>query len=138
MVAPRRDRRRLRPSDWPIPIVACLGLPTAFVLWLIGTPLEDTYESIYHSLPLHPSDYYGSGGSASGFDPVSCVNLVERSQRNSTDKNNNRLFLRYTKDHPQFWISLHEKNFDQVRWKTFHVGRYYEQTQVRLYGAALA
>lgn len=65
--------------------------------------------------------------------PVSCVDLVDTSRKNATDKNKNRLFLRYTKDEPQFWISLHEKNFDPTRWQVMHYGRYYEQIQSKAF-----
>ena len=60
--------------------------------------------------------------------PVSCVHLLASDAAELKDPNRHRMFLRYTTDH--FWISLHEKNYDPVRWQTMHYGKYYEQKMV--------
>ena len=64
--------------------------------------------------------------------PVSCVGIIEKALQNSTDANRNRLFLRLIDEQHRFWISLHAKGYDKVRWGVMEHGRYYEQIEVRV------
>ena len=83
----------------------------------------------YDDLPTTISSPRGNG-IADTLRPVSCPNLIARNLANSTSDNGQRLFLRYTKDEPRFWLSLHTRKYDPVRWATMDYGRYYEQKLV--------
>ena len=117
-------RRLGRSSNRPVVVVLC------FLVAVVGLLV-----SLFGTLHVTSVEEYSllSSLESSTLKAVSCVKLVEESQQNPNDENQNRLFLRYTKDEPRFWISLHDKNFDPPRWQVMHYGRYYEQVQVRYY-----
>ena len=74
---------------------------------------------------------------------VSCYNLIQEYHLfNYTTENygiNHHMNLRYTTSisssniAPKFWISLHDKEFDPVRWSIMEYGKYYEQEQTNLF-----
>jgi hypothetical protein len=104
-----------------------LILPVGLFLRFQLSFLDD--DSLLSSMPSN-----GKGlGIADNLQPVSCSNLLARNLVNSTSVNGQRLFLRYTKDEPRFWLSLHIKKYDPVRWATMDYGRYYEQKLVCMY-----
>jgi hypothetical protein len=127
---------RLRPSDMPLLLVAFIVLP--ILLWRFSTldSLEPSLPgSSFQTLSSPPElivkrDAGHSSSTSGGLEPVSCVDLLASFRKNATDPNQHKLFLRYTKDYPQFWISLHTEKFDPVRWQTLSYGRYYEQKLV--------
>lgn len=64
-------------------------------------------------------------------DPVNCGELLQTAD--NMDDNENRMNVRYTRTDPRFWISIHSKDYDSVRWGIFDYGKYYEQAQVGRY-----
>jgi len=66
-----------------------------------------------------------------GVPPVSCSKVLRNARTNSNitlDPNQGKLFARYTIDEPHFFISVHEKQYDKVRYKMFELdGTYYER-----------
>jgi hypothetical protein len=132
MVTPAtpQRRRRLRQSDLPLLLVTFLAIPALFFQWLRrGSDFDDGYVLVPSKLSAD-TDAAAAQIMVNGFHPVSCVDMVVASQKNISDANQNRLFLRYTRDDPQFWLSLHSPSYDNVRWATMRFGRYYEKIQV--------
>jgi hypothetical protein len=67
-------------------------------------------------------------GAIDEYGVVNCSALLEEvMQEIRWDPNKGELFLRYTKLHPQFWISIHNFAFDKVRYGTLQWGKYYEK-----------
>ena len=119
--------RRPRLSELPLVITACLAIPLAILAWRTGTGLEISLGGSPVGLAWESSH----GALAEGYiQPVSCDATIAKAQRNSTDANRNRLFLRLIDDEPRFWISLHAKGYDKVRWGVMDHGKYYEQIEV--------
>jgi hypothetical protein len=134
MVVPAtpQGRRRLRQSDLPLLLVSFLVIPSLLFQWLRrGSDFDDSYVVLPTKSSADAVAAEVQPNMMNGIRPVSCAEIVEASQKNNTDANQNRLFLRYTKDEPQFWLSLHSPSYDNVRWSTMRFGRYYEKIQVR-------
>jgi hypothetical protein len=124
MKKPRVTWCRPRLAELPLVVTACLAIPLVILAWQIGIGLE---------ISLGGSPDINHGALANGsIQPVSCDATIEKSQRNSTDANRNRLFLRLIDDEPRFWISLHAKGYDKVRWGVMDHGKYYEQIEVSI------
>jgi FkbM family methyltransferase len=72
----------------------------------------------------------GSGStmlSPDKFVPVSCFDLLEEVKAGSIeDPNMGRVHVRKTETNPPFYISLHNEEFDPLRWEIMTVGSYYE------------
>lgn len=66
-----------------------------------------------------------------GVPPVSCSNVLHDARTNasaSLDPNHGQLFARYTLEEPHFYISVHNKAYDKVRYELFETtGFYYER-----------
>jgi FkbM family methyltransferase len=61
------------------------------------------------------------------FVPVSCFDLLEQVKAGSTeDPNMGRVYGRKTETNPPFYISLHNEEFDPLRWEIMAKGNYYE------------
>ena len=69
---------------------------------------------------------------------IHCSALLNQVHRgNRWDPNSGALIARYTKLHPQFWISLHVFSYDKVRYGTLHWGKYYEKALSRAFVSVL-
>lgn len=124
----RLSRCRPRLSELPAVITVCLAIPLLILAWQTGIDLEISFggTSAEPSSELDHGDALTKGS----IQPVSCVQVIEQAHMNSTDANRNRLFLRLIDEEPRFWISLHAKGYDKVRWGVMEHGRYYEQIEV--------
>jgi FkbM family methyltransferase len=61
-------------------------------------------------------------------ETVDCPALLQEVRNGHRwDPNQGRIYARFTKLHPQFWISLHTFDYDKVRFGTLHWGKYYEK-----------
>lgn len=118
---------RPRLSELPFIITALVAIPLLVLAWQTGMDLEVALDATSDGMVLDTLFQKNAT-----LQPVSCVQIIENSQRNSTDANRNRLFLRLVDEEPRFWISLHVKGYDKVRWGVMEHGRYYEQIEVRI------
>jgi FkbM family methyltransferase len=60
-----------------------------------------------------------------GVPSVSCSKLL--SEKGNENINQGQIYVRYTIEEPQFFISLHNKNYDKVRYKIMKNGFFYER-----------
>lgn len=91
----------------------CLGRPRD---WTVPPPLAEN--------KLPPPNV----NTEDPFPPISCNALVQRfEQGHLQDPNEGIIHKRYTIDDPQFWVSLHKKPYDGVRWSIMQYGFYYER-----------
>ena len=116
MPVPKRGKRNFRLVQWTKENFICL------ITAVVGSSLWFSSQPLIHDSEIEVSSFER---------PVLCNRLLESSM-NASDARKKRLFLRYTKDYPHFWISLHSKKYDPVRWATLQYGRYYEQKLVSL------
>lgn len=121
-------RYRPRLSEIPFLVTVCLSLPLVFLALQTGINLEASFSGeVQQSIDLKVGTFSRIKGS---IKPVDCIDIIEKAQQNNTDANKNRLFLRYVDGNPRYWISLHAKGYDPVRWGVMDHGRYYEQVEV--------
>jgi len=76
-----------------------------------------------------------------GVSPVSCSRVLRNVRTNSStlDPNEGKLFARYTIDDPHFYISVHNQDYDHVRYSMFEkYGTYYEQALSECYRQVLS
>lgn len=64
-----------------------------------------------------------------GVPTVSCSRMLRDARSNVTfDPNQGKLYSRYTVEDPHFYISVHERSYDKVRFEVFETeGSYYER-----------
>lgn len=136
MARPQKRQSRFRPrlEDVPAILASCLAFPFLILSWKAGVDLDSTAGAPTPTListgqtTIKLPSFHAP---ESGIQPVDCAQTVEESLANSTDANRNRMFLRLIDENPRFWISLHAKGYDPVRWGIMEHGKYYEQVEVR-------
>ncbi len=125
MVRPKIRSYRYMPRLSAIPLVMVAGVVIVYFILYFEASLFDSNGIAFVFTPwIDGSQVVGS------IQPVSCQEAIHTSLKNSSDANLNQLYLRYIDDDPRFWISLHVKGYDKVRWGVMDHGRYYEQIQV--------
>eukprot|EP00934_Nitzschia_sp_Nitz4_P002229 Nitzschia sp. Nitz4//scaffold676_size1792//391//1597//NITZ4_009313-RA/size1792-snap-gene-0.3-mRNA-1//1//CDS//3329556428//2229//frame0 len=90
-------------------------------------PISRLHRSVFDSQPKLYDDNPAVPSIDKVFETVSCNELMEKSYRHTAPINHSDLFLRYTDGDPRYWISLHSKEYDPVRWGIMEHGKYYEQ-----------
>lgn len=119
---------RPRLTELPVFITVFLSIPLILLAWQIGIDLETSFAGELTSYSA--IDSVSVDRTRDAIQPIACIDTIEKNHRNSTDANRNRLFLRYIDEFPRYWISLHAKGYDKVRWGIMEHGRYYEQSEV--------
>ena len=106
-------------------LISSVFLPAAFIVRMVDPALPAQAKDQGFVSPWMP---HADLSAPRKVVPVQCVSLL--GSNITEEKNDHRMFLRYTVEEPHFWISLHEKNYDPVRWQVMHYGKYYEQKLV--------
>lgn len=61
-------------------------------------------------------------------DTIDCPSLLDKVRKGEQlDPNGGKMYARYTKVYPHFWVSLHNIEYDPVRFGTLEWGKYYEK-----------
>lgn len=126
--------RFLRRSEWPLLVSFCLAIP--FLTWSLrtasSTPSELEAMELLSVEETHPETKRIQHNPTRNIQRVQCKELINRSypKGDNVTSNREKMNLRLTEDGPSFWISLHAKEKDKIRWSIMERGRYYEQIEV--------
>lgn len=156
MSRPNRRNHQSRAMQWP-----CVALIFALALGMISIQKGSHFQMIQQDSSFWGGDLSGMTRTLSYFEdapqtkttqrrndpgkykPFSCTKLLEEMRNNNEtllnlDPNNKLLYARQSDFAPSFWISLHQKVVDQVRWVIYDTGRYYEKALSAAFEEVLA